>query len=267
MTEHIVSISGGMASAIAADRVIERFGKDRVTLWFADTNWEDEDLFRFQRECLERWGMPLTRYSDGRTPLQVAEDEHIIPNQKIAPCSRVLKFNAFSQWLADQPKPAIVYLGMDWREGQRKKTQRDKYESVDGVSVDFPLDWKPIEYRPYEDVIRSWGIEPPRLYLLGFGHNNCGGRCVRQGVSEWKRLWVHFPARFAEVEQWEQEQRVKGEPWSRYAIAKRERERADGTKETIPVTLEQLRKEWEMSLQPGLDEVIIDDREHCFCSF
>ena len=40
---HIVSLSGGIASAVAADRVIGRYGDD-VELWFADTSWEDDDL-------------------------------------------------------------------------------------------------------------------------------------------------------------------------------------------------------------------------------
>ena len=35
--KHIVSISGGSASAVAAERVIERYGSENVTLWFADT--------------------------------------------------------------------------------------------------------------------------------------------------------------------------------------------------------------------------------------
>lgn len=255
-----------MASAIAADRVINRYGKDATTLWFADTSWEDEDLFRFQRELLDRWGMPLERYVDGRTPLQLAEDEHIIPNQKIAPCSRGLKFDPFGRWLEIQPKPIRVYLGMDWKEGHRKETQRTKYANVDGIEVDFPLDWKPIEFRPYEEVIQSWGIEPPRLYLLGFQHNNCGGRCVRQGVSEWKRLWVHFPERFAEVEAWEQRQQKKGPPWSEYAIAKREVMRANGKRDTFPITLRALRQEWQSAPATFLEPAVIDDREHCFCA-
>ena len=44
--KHIVSLSGGTASAVAANRVIQRKGKDNVILWFADTSWEDEDLYR-----------------------------------------------------------------------------------------------------------------------------------------------------------------------------------------------------------------------------
>lgn len=256
---HVVSISGGMASAVAADRVFQCYGRDDLTLWFANTRWEDEDLFRFQNQCLERWDMPVYRFEDGRNPLEVAEDEHIIPNQKIAPCSKRLKFEPFGRWLAEQPKPITVYLGMDWREGDRKKKQRTNYESVDGVEVDFPLDWKPIEVRPYEDVIRSWGIEPPRLYTLGFQHNNCGGRCIRQGIAEWKRLWLNFPERFGEVEEWEQRQRAKGKPWSDYAIARDQRDN-----DVKPVTLAELRARFE-SDPPSLFDIVVDDREGCFC--
>ena len=41
--KHIVSLSGGSASAVAADRVINRDGSNAVDLWFADTLWDDDD--------------------------------------------------------------------------------------------------------------------------------------------------------------------------------------------------------------------------------
>ena len=53
---HIVSLSGGAASAVAADRVIARYGLADVHLWFANTGWEHPDLFRFLADCLLRWG-------------------------------------------------------------------------------------------------------------------------------------------------------------------------------------------------------------------
>ena len=56
----------------------------------------------------------------------------------------------------------------------------------------------------------DWQIEPPRLYLLGFPHNNCGGACVRQGRAEWERLYKCFPERYQAREEWESEQRAKG---------------------------------------------------------
>lgn len=31
------------------------------------------------------------------------------------------------------------------------------------------------------EVLKADGIEPPRLYAMGFAHNNCGGFCCRAG--------------------------------------------------------------------------------------
>ena len=80
--KHIVSLSGGTASAVAADRVLKRYGAEDTTLWFADTSWEDEDLYRFLIDLEEYWGVTIVRYTDGRTPLEVAEQASIIPNQR-----------------------------------------------------------------------------------------------------------------------------------------------------------------------------------------
>lgn len=255
---YIVSLSGGVASAVAADRTIERYGRESVTLWMADTNWEDEDLWRFVYECLDRWCGELVIYRDGRTPLEVAEDHKIIPNSHIAPCSFELKVKPFTQFLKDFPKPVTVLLGMDWKETHRMAAPKRNYEAIEGVTVDYPLEWKPIEYRPYQDVVREWGIEPPRLYALGAPHNNCGLRCVKQGMREWQRLKVHFPERFAEMRDWELAQRAKGGPRSDFAILK---ERKGGV--SIPLTLAVL----EQRTLPDDNEPSTEDMFACMCSY
>ena len=216
---HIVSLSGGVSSAVAADRVINRYGRDVVTLWFADTLWEDEDLYRFLDDCMARWGGEIITYTDGRTPLQVAEEQHIIPNQKIAPCTFRLKIEPFRAYLETVEKPCTVHLGLNWDEEHRMESPRRKYQELDGVMVDFPLLWEPISWDTQEEV-RAWGIALPRLYEMGFPHNNCGGRCVKQGINEWNRLREEFPDRFVEVRDWEQAQRAKGGALGNYAIAR-----------------------------------------------
>ena len=82
---HIVSLSGGSASAVAADRVLNRYDFNDVTLWFADTKWEDEDLYRFLDDLESRWEKKIVKFTDGRTPLEVAEDRKLIPNSWAAP--------------------------------------------------------------------------------------------------------------------------------------------------------------------------------------
>lgn len=51
---YIVSLSGGTASAVAAERAIVRYGRRNVLLWFADTAWEDEDLYRSKAQTSAR---------------------------------------------------------------------------------------------------------------------------------------------------------------------------------------------------------------------
>lgn len=213
---YIMSLSGGAGSAVAADRAIQRYGRGRVTLWFADTKWESPDLYRFIDDCMKRWGGRLYTYTDGRTPLDVAEQHNIIPNSLIAPCTFELKIKPFQDWLWRLPKPLTVLYGLDWNEphriNQRKYYHRKNSKPrapagnarrIHGVYEDFPLLWKPLEYRPYVDVVADWGIEPPKAYSEGFSHNNCGGRCVKQGIKEWQRLKAIAPESFDVVAQWE----------------------------------------------------------------
>lgn len=253
---YIVSLSGGLASAVAADRAIERYGREHVDLWFADTSWEDEDLHRFLSDCLGRWGGSLTVAHGGKTPLEVAEAEGIIPNQKLATCSRVLKQLPFKRHIQLMPKPITAILGLDWRELHRHAAPRRVYEAIEGVSVDFPLLWPPLT-SDYAAIVMSWGIAIPRLYTMGFPHNNCGGRCVRQGQKEWLRLRDTFPERFAEVRDWEQEQRAIGDARANYALL---RDRTGGR--LAPLTLADLERRNPATAEADAD---IDDRFGCFC--
>ena len=53
------------------------------------------------------------------------------------------------------------------------------------------------------------GLKIPGLYRLGFPHNNCGGRCVRAGISHFVHLYRVLPERFLEWEREEQRTRLE----------------------------------------------------------
>ncbi len=56
-----------------------------------------------------------------------------------------------------------------------------------GVKTAFPLICdRSLRGISYGDFAKNFGIEPPRLYKMGFKHNNCGGACVKAGISQWK---------------------------------------------------------------------------------
>lgn len=254
---YIASLSGGAASAVATNRAIERYGRENVTPWIADTLFEDEDLWRFVYACVDRWGGTLVVGRDGRTPLEVAEHRQIIPNSHIAPCSYELKIKPFTAFLSDHTKPVTVLLGLDWKEQHRMAAPRTHYEKIPDVLVDYPLMWQPLIFEPYHDVVRSWGVDPPRLYAQGFSHNNCGGRCVKQGIREWQRLKVHYPERFAEMRDWELAQRAKGGPRADFAML---RDRTGGV--STPLTLDSL----ERRALPDDDTPSTDDMFACMCA-
>lgn len=56
--------------------------------------------------------------------------------------------------------------------------------------------------------LKAVGIEPPRLYRLGFPHNNCGGGCVRAGQGHFTHLLKTLPDVYAEWEKNEEEVRT-----------------------------------------------------------
>ena len=49
-TDCIVMYGGGLTSYEAAKRSIDKYGRESVEIWFADTRMEDEDLYRFNRD-------------------------------------------------------------------------------------------------------------------------------------------------------------------------------------------------------------------------
>jgi 3'-phosphoadenosine 5'-phosphosulfate sulfotransferase (PAPS reductase)/FAD synthetase len=129
---YVVSLSGGVGSAVAAERALSRYGT-RVKLWFSDVRHEDEDLYRFMTDTARRWwqiyGARLYIHRNTRNPLVVAEQKVIIPNERRAPCSHELKIVPFRKYIAELPKPITVMLGMDWKEQHRLDAPRKGYDN------------------------------------------------------------------------------------------------------------------------------------------
>jgi 3'-phosphoadenosine 5'-phosphosulfate sulfotransferase (PAPS reductase)/FAD synthetase len=251
----LVMVSGGMASFEAAHRVIERYGKTGVHLWFADTLMEDDDLYRFLDDAEHVLGLPIKRMSEGRNPWQVFEDERFIGNSRVDPCSKKLKRQFLRRQLkARFPNQSVtVYLGLDWMEAHRIAAAR-RYWSEDGYAVGFPLCWEPLLFsKDYTHLVRQQGIEPPRLYAMGFPHNNCGGGCVKAGQKQWALLWHTFPDRYRWHE--EQEQHLRRVLGKNVAIL---RDRRGGT--TRPLTLRRFRLRLEQGAgQNHKDEPTIEN--------
>jgi hypothetical protein len=232
MSRHVVMFSGGITSWATARRVAAQHGTDNMTLLFADTLIEDDDLYRFLDEASADIGVAVTRVCDGRTPQQVDVDRRWLSNQRVAQCSLELKIKPCREWLEANTDPAdtTVHVGTDWTELHR----------LPGIVAG----WKPWPVQaplcdpPYVDKhgwiaeARKAGIEPPRLYALGFEHNNCGGACVRGGQAQWAHLLKVFPDRYAAAEA--HEQRMRSTLGGDIAML---RDRSGGVTTPLPLTV------------------------------
>ncbi|MFJ3270929.1 hypothetical protein [Streptomyces sp. NPDC086776] len=211
MTLRVVQLSGGLGSFGVALSVAEKHGTSNMTLLIADTKIEDPDLWRFADDTSRLLGVPLTKVEDGRTPWELFRDKRFLGNDRITPCTKYLKQIPCRKWMKQHAPvdDSIVYIGIE-------KTKRDRAR-IPAIArnwrpwrVQFPLcnRWMP-ELSKEEskaqlmDLARWYGIEPPRLYALGYEHNNCGGLCVRAGQKQWKLTLDVQPERFAEAERQE----------------------------------------------------------------
>jgi hypothetical protein len=199
-TVYTNSLSGGIASAAAA-LIAHEEGLDCENV-FADTTIEDADLYRFLDDIEKAIDRPLVRLRDGRDPWDVFVKERYIGNSRIAPCSAVLKTRPVRRWIKEHRPQSTLLLGMYLDEGHRLETAARNWAPVPVRSLLIDRKIGPGRAR---EIVESRGIAIPRLYGLGFPHNNCGGMCVRAGQGQFATLLKHFPARYAHHEQRESE--------------------------------------------------------------
>ncbi|MGG1014814.1 hypothetical protein ABE169_06505 [Bacillus subtilis] len=205
--KHIVFYSGGIGSWAAAKRVISKHGKENVMLLFTDTLIEDYDLYRFIDETVQEMDVEYIRLEDGRTPWEVFRDVKYIGNSRVAQCSHLLKQKIASDWVKAnfEPEECVLYLGIDWTEAHRTKNPVKNYAPY---KVAFPMCEEPfITKDEMIDQLELLGINRPRLYKLGFTHNNCGGFCVRAGQGHFATLLKELPYVYKYHEKKEQEMR------------------------------------------------------------
>lgn len=195
--KHVIQYSGGAASYMAARFVLEEQNPEDVTLLFADTLIEDEDLYRFNRDVERLLNIKITTVTEGRTPWEVFFSERMMGNTRADPCSRILKRALLDAWIDENcwPEDTTIYLGFDANEERRLEGVRAR---VAPWQVRAPL----IERGLFKETVLTLagadGLKLPRLYDMGFAHNNCGGFCVKAGQGHFALLYEKMPELFME---------------------------------------------------------------------
>lgn len=187
--------------------------------------------------------------------MQVGRDHKVVPNNRMAVCSRVLKRDILRRHLDATYDPAttVIYLGFDWMEPERHERSVVHWQpwQIASPLLDPPYVSKP----DLLDLFRSRGIEPPALYAQGFAHANCGGACVRGGQAQWELLLRVNRPRYLE---WEAEEDKTRDVLGKDVSILRDRTR--GT--LVPLTLGRFRQQ--LDAQPSMFDG--DDWGACGCT-
>jgi 3'-phosphoadenosine 5'-phosphosulfate sulfotransferase (PAPS reductase)/FAD synthetase len=273
----IVFFSGGLMSWAAAKRAVAKYGAENTTLLFTDTLIEDADLYRFLDEAATNVGAPLVKIAEGRTPWEVFRDEKMIGNTWADPCSKILKRQMGERWLkanCDPDNTALIF-GIHYEEAHRLEgtrwSKKEKRKVPSGVRVRYlELGWPRVEapmcdgpYQTPQDI-RGWarleGLTVPRLYDLGFSHNNCGGFCVKAGAGHFAHLLRTLPQLYA---MHEDEERAFNDarPGRRRQTVLAPERRIDGKARRVPMSMGEFRE----AVQARPQEFDLFDLGGCGC--
>lgn len=263
MTDHIISIGGGLASTWKLpELVIAKHGRDNVQLIMARLPNEDPDVWRLCNAVENHLGIPIQYIGLDQDPWQIFFRERMMGSSRIDPCSKILKRQVIDRWIRDHCDPAttIRYIGFTAEEAHRMVDYR-AIMNTKGWTVEAPLMDDPTITREslMAECQTLFGFIP-RLYRWGFHHNNCGGACVKAGQKEWARLLRYLP----DVYHWWEtnEQAFQRQIGTTATIL---RDRRGGT--TKPLSLRDFRLHLQQQWQAELDDPLAGLEETPPCAF
>lgn len=158
---------------------------------------------------------------EGRDPWEVFRDRRFIGNNAVDPCSEVAKRLCLADWrsanchrVGELFGPADTFLvGIGNHEAHRffgdaRSMGILRRNALDGWHYAAPLIDAERAFDAREALpegvatmlfapLEQFGIATPRLYGLGYMHNNCGGFCCKAGQAHWANRWRVQPERFA----------------------------------------------------------------------
>lgn len=216
----IVSVSGGLGSAMALKRVLEQKGKSHTVAVFADVKGtgashtfsmpaidallherfggESRDTYQFLWRLAYALDIPIEHISGDASIWTVFASVRAMRlftgSVFYCPASELLKRVRIGEWIKQRYAPGTydLALGMNWDEDHRVQKAVYWWRQYLGWDVEV---WSPLAEKPYMDdcsmslAMHDLGVEIPDAYGEGFDHNNCGGGCVHAGQGHFANLY------------------------------------------------------------------------------
>lgn len=209
--------SGGVTSAVTCKICLDWFGVDNVRFVFIDTKNEDDDTYRFKKECEAWYGRDIETITNGdfETIEQVWYDNLSLNVATGAKCSQMLKRLVRERFERDN-EFSYQAFGFDIDELKRAKSMKLNNAASRPI---FPLIANLLTKKDCVEIIKQanslfLSITLPRTYQLGYNNNNCWKTgCVQGGIGYWQKIQREFPDKFTTMAKIEHELTdLKGEP-------------------------------------------------------
>jgi len=177
-----------------------------------DTWNEDEDTYRFKRDCEKWYGVKIETISSAKwDDIEDIWDHYLSLNSATgAICSTELKRVVRQDWQMRNSYSHQAF-GFDSNELVRARNMRNNYPDSRPI---FPLIYTLVSKGESIKILQKNGIEPPNSYKMGYSNNNClKTGCVQGGIGYWQKFAVDFPERFDRMAQREHDLTdAKGKP-------------------------------------------------------
>ena len=185
--------SAGVTSAVACKLANENF--DDVVICYIETGSHHPDNMRFLADC-EKWmarKINVIRNDKYDSVAHLIDERRFINGPFGALCTDELKKKV-------REKAQRIFgfdahfMGFDISEKERARlfqARNPEYNFINPL-LDFG-----ISKNECAGILKSAGITLPKMYLLGYEHNNCIG-CVKGGQGYWNMIRRDFPDVFAE---------------------------------------------------------------------
>ena len=192
----VVWFSCGAASAVAAKKTIEKYGKDHIIRVVNNPIAEEHpDNRRFLKD-VEKWlGVEIETATNTRYPsascVDVWDDRQFMSSPQGAPCTAELKKMARKQW---EMKNHVNFhvLGFTYEERER---QERFYATSGRETIAILVDLKITKADCYMEISNA-GIKLPEIYKLGFPNANCIGCVKATSPTYWNLVRKEFPEVF-----------------------------------------------------------------------
>lgn len=206
--------SGGITSAVTCKICIDIYGLSEVRIIFIDTKNEDEDTYRFKKDCEKWYGKEIetiTGIGEKYGSVQDVWLKHKSLNVAHgAVCSSELKRRVREVWEKTNTWKHQAF-GFELDEVKRAKGMTLNHSHTKPI---YPLLMFAYTKKDCINVVQELGIEVPRTYKLGFLNNNCFNTgCVQGGIGYWQKMKRDFPEKFDAMAEMEHKlTALKGKP-------------------------------------------------------